>query len=248
MDNETAGAFNYDYSGSAYPYFIANDSSAAALACSCSGNLCVKAHNPSLNSYFYMYVPTTGYMNVTVSNAISASSNKAAEYNIFSYSTNGGISWNKLTKAMDTFNIGGIKFPDTLLALNPTTAARLWYPIHIDFSSDGTVNNNNGFIVRFFFAGVNSTGLTGNNRYDNVAIQGDSGFFPVIWIQPKNESICAGSSTYFVTNVVGGLNNSFQWQVNTGSGFTNVSNTGVYAGCTTDSLILQQCAHRYERI
>jgi gliding motility-associated-like protein len=240
LDNEYVGggAYYYDFSSSHYTYFTSSDSSASATACSCPGNLFIKARNPCLNAYLYMIVPTTGYMNVTLSYAISASSNKAAEYNIFSYSTNGGTTWNKLTAPMDTFNISGVKHPDTLLALNSVTAIRDWYPVHIDFTSDGNVNNNGTFIVRFFFAGSNSTLLTGNNRYDNIAIQGDS-VCPVIWFQPQNASICANSNTYFVTHVLGGLNTvNYQWQVNTGSGFSNVSNGGVYGGATTDSLIL----------
>jgi len=237
LDNDGIGSFFYDFSSNNYPYYVASDSSAAAAACACSGNLYIQARNPTLNSYLYMYVPTTGYINVTLSYAISATNNKAAQYNIFSYSTNGGATWNKLTTAMDTFNIGGIKHPDTLLALNPITTLKLWYPIHIDFTSDINTNNNNGFIIRFFLAGSNATGSTGNSKYDNIAIQGDS-ICPVMWIQPLNSTICDGANTDFVTKVVGGLNDTYQWQVNTGSGFTNVINGGVYNGATTDSLIL----------
>ncbi|HXB12580.1 MAG TPA: hypothetical protein VNZ45_11370, partial [Bacteroidia bacterium] len=237
LDNDGIGSYYYDFSSSHYPYYIASDSSASAAACACSGNLYIQARNPTLNSYLYMYVPTTGYINVTLSYAISATNNKAAQYNIFSYSTNGGSTWNKLTTAMDTFNIGGIKYPDTLLALNPITQLKKWYPVHINFTPDPTTNNNNGFIVRFFLAGSNATGSTGNSKYDNIAIQGDS-ICPVMWMQPQNATICNGENTDFVTKVVGGLNDIYQWQVNTGSGFTNISNGGVYNGATTDSLIL----------
>ncbi len=50
-------------------------------------------------------------------------------------------------------------------------------------------------------------------------------------------SICPGSGVTFTTNnnTVG---NIYQWQVNTGSGYTNVSNAGVYSGVNTSSLSL----------
>ncbi|HTB06506.1 MAG TPA: T9SS type B sorting domain-containing protein [Bacteroidia bacterium] len=237
LDNVTLGAFNYDYSSVHYPYFTASDSSVAALACSCSGNLSVRTRNPSLNSYMYLYVPTTGYMNILLSYAITASNNKGSQYNIFSYSTNGGTTWNNLTQAMDTFNIAGVKRPDTLLALNSVTVNHTWYPVSIDFSSAGSVNNDGNFIIRFYLTGSNAIGTTGFNAYDNFAIRGDS-ICPVIWGQPANSAVCAGSNTDFVTHESGGLNNTFQWQENTGSGFVNIINGGVYSGATSDSLEL----------
>jgi len=236
LDNDISGSFIYDFSSSNYLYYHVSDSAAAAALCGCSGNLCVRTRNPSLNSYMYMYVPTTGYMNINLSFALSATSNKGAQYNIFSYSTNNGVTWNPLTAAMDTFTIGGgIRHPDTLLANNVITAARVWMPVNIDFSSAGAANNNAGFIIRFFSAGSNASLTTGSDRYDNISIRGDS-VCPVIWQEPLNKNVCSGTNTCFVTGIAGGLTNSIQWQVNTGSGFANVTNGGVYNGATTDSL------------
>lgn len=60
---------------------------------------------------------------------------------------------------------------------------------------------------------------------------------PVINTQPVSASICNGANTSFSIVAVGtGL--SYQWQVNTGSGFTNISNGGVYAGATASTLVL----------
>lgn len=53
-----------------------------------------------------------------------------------------------------------------------------------------------------------------------------------------NESvICSGSSTSF-TVPSQGAGYTYQWQVNTGSGFTNVSNGAPYAGATTRTLTI----------
>ncbi|MGG9970666.1 hypothetical protein ACQ33O_02635 [Ferruginibacter sp. SUN002] len=47
---------------------------------------------------------------------------------------------------------------------------------------------------------------------------------------------CTNSSIKFATNNTPG--NTYQWQVNTGSGYTNISNSSLYAGATTDTLKL----------
>jgi hypothetical protein len=158
------GSFIYDYSSSNYSYFHSSDSSYA------EGNGFLKARNSSDSAEFYLYIPTTGYGGISMQFAISQSSTKGAIYNIFSYSTNGGTTWKNLTGAMDTFNIGGVFYPDTLQASNPITSASGWYPVQINFSSDHTVDNNPNFIVRFRLAGPNTTLPNGNDRYDNFAI------------------------------------------------------------------------------
>ena len=57
---------------------------------------------------------------------------------------------------------------------------------------------------------------------------------PVISGQPVNEEVCVGSNASFsvtATNATG-----YQWQVNMGSGFVNVSNNAIYSGATTGTL------------
>ena len=58
---------------------------------------------------------------------------------------------------------------------------------------------------------------------------------PAITGNPGNVTICSGGSTTFAASATGtGI--GYQWQVNTGSGFTNITNGGVYSGATTSSL------------
>jgi len=59
---------------------------------------------------------------------------------------------------------------------------------------------------------------------------------PSITGQPSNASICAGTNTSFTITASNAT--SYQWQVNTGSGFTNVSNGGVYSNATTVTLTI----------
>ena len=163
LDNGSGGAGVYDYSTS-------NDTGGTA-----AGNLYVRARNPSDSCTITLFIPTTGYKNIQMQFALSASSSKGENYGIFSYSTNGGSTWNKLTTAMDTFNIGKVYRPDTLQLQNPVTAASGWYPVQLNFSSDANVNNNAGFAVQIRLAGLNSfTQTSGNARFDNFAFWGTS--------------------------------------------------------------------------
>lgn len=161
LDNGNPGSYIYDYSNS-------NDSA--------GGNNFVRARNPGDSCEFQIFIPTTGYKNIAMDFALSASSPKGENYVIFSYSTNGLAGpWNKLTKAMDTFNIGGVYRPDTLNVINPVTSGSNWYPVQLNFSSDPNVNNNANFVVKMRMAGPNSFTLTsGNARFDNFTFWGTS--------------------------------------------------------------------------
>jgi hypothetical protein len=57
---------------------------------------------------------------------------------------------------------------------------------------------------------------------------------PVITSNPPNRSICVNGNTTFTSSATGAT--AYQWQVNTGSGFTNITNGGVYSNATTSTL------------
>ena len=60
---------------------------------------------------------------------------------------------------------------------------------------------------------------------------------PAISSSPVSQTICAGSNTSFSVSATGtGL--TYQWQVNTGTGFVNISNVGVYNGAATATLTI----------
>ncbi|MGI5971922.1 MAG: IPT/TIG domain-containing protein [Oscillospiraceae bacterium] len=60
---------------------------------------------------------------------------------------------------------------------------------------------------------------------------------PSISTHPGNKYITQGETTYFSVTA-SGSDLTCQWQVNTGSGFTNISDGGVYSGSTTATLTL----------
>ena len=71
-----------------------------------------------------------------------------------------------------------------------------------------------------------------NNEMALVALTNDAGPAPVVF----NASLCIGTDTTLTAAVTNGT--VFQWQVNTGSGFVNISNDGNYSGTNTASLQL----------
>ena len=55
--------------------------------------------------------------------------------------------------------------------------------------------------------------------------------------QPQPVSICNGDNTSF-SIAASGLNLTYQWQENSGSGFAGIANGGIYSGATTPTLTL----------
>jgi hypothetical protein len=61
---------------------------------------------------------------------------------------------------------------------------------------------------------------------------------PTITGQPTNRELCSGSNTTFTVTGTSTQTIIYQWQVNSGSGFVNVTNTGVYSGANTATLTI----------
>jgi hypothetical protein len=59
---------------------------------------------------------------------------------------------------------------------------------------------------------------------------------PSITAQPANKAICTGSNTSF--SITADNATSYQWQVNTGSGFSNISGNSTYSGASSSTLTL----------
>ena len=60
---------------------------------------------------------------------------------------------------------------------------------------------------------------------------------PVVTVPPSNTSVCEGATANFTTTVTG---NSliYKWQEDTGSGFVNINDGGIYSGSSTSTLAL----------
>ena len=60
---------------------------------------------------------------------------------------------------------------------------------------------------------------------------------PAISSNPNSQTVCSGSTVSF-SIAASGTGISYQWQANTGAGFANLSDGGVYSGSTTSTLII----------
>jgi len=61
---------------------------------------------------------------------------------------------------------------------------------------------------------------------------------PKIWTHPKDTAVCDGFSASFTVYATGRKPLTYQWQVNTGSGWVNINNGGIYSGATSKTLQL----------
>lgn len=59
---------------------------------------------------------------------------------------------------------------------------------------------------------------------------------PVITVQPSNATVTAGQQAQFSVTATGSGTLTYQWQEDTGGGFSNISDGGAYSGATTDTL------------
>ena len=82
----------------------------------------------------------------------------------------------------------------------------------------------------------NAAGFTATTTPATLTVD----YAPTVTSSPSSVTIDAGVTTSFTATANDGnpTPTSVQWQVNTGSGFTNLSNTGVYSGVTTDTLTI----------
>ena len=58
--------------------------------------------------------------------------------------------------------------------------------------------------------------------------------------QPQAQNICENTDANFSVTVAGDVVSSYQWQVNEGSGFANITDNATYTGATTASLHIDQ--------
>ncbi|KRB59675.1 hypothetical protein ASD98_00715 [Flavobacterium sp. Root186] len=94
----------------------------------------------------------------------------------------------------------------------------------------GATAGLSGYIYRVVATGACTPNATSNSASLTVNQA------PAITAQPSASTICAGANTTFsatASNATG-----YQWQVDQGAGFANVSNGGVYSGATTNTLTI----------
>jgi len=100
-----------------------------------------------------------------------------------------------------------------------------------DFFGAGIAINQNGTVL----AGAASCVGSGNPTPEGYAKVFKKSLLPYIETQPFDQvNICPNSDISFSVTAI--LTNNYQWQVNEGSGFNDISNGGVYSNATTETL------------
>ena len=155
----------YTVSGSYASYY---DISAAATADFDTVNLQMgattgnyfRARNPNDSMQLLFYIPTTHYQNITINYGTETSSLTSGDSaQIYSYSLDSGITW--LTTGLST--------PSTILnTLTWDTFRRASVTI-----TDPGAYNNPKFVFKIQLVGRNH-GTSGNNRFDNITVSGDT--------------------------------------------------------------------------
>lgn len=113
----------------------------------------LRARNPSDTRSLIIETPTTGYKDITLAFATTRTSNGATQQEVY-YSTDGGNQWHFSGQS------------HTLHTLPE------WELITIDLSNKPLINNNANLQFKIVFTGDNTSGSSGNNRFDNISVSG----------------------------------------------------------------------------
>lgn len=89
----------------------------------------------------------------------------------------------------------------------------------------------NGYRYRLVASGVCSSVTASSNEVSLFVGSGQA-----ITQQPVSRDICAGSGTTFSVTAIN--TTAYRWQASTGSGFSNITDGGVYSGATTATLTI----------
>ena len=118
----------------------------------------LRPRNRSDSMELRFYIPTTHYKNILIKyESQSSSVTSGPLHQVFDYSTDSGTTWKTTGLSVASDSAG--------LAFGPV------FPV--SFTTDTTVNNNPKLVFRIKFVG-NSSGTSGNNRFDNVTVEGDT--------------------------------------------------------------------------
>jgi hypothetical protein len=126
----------------------------------CGQNLYVRTRNPSSEGAFILNIPTTNYKNILITYAAERSGSGPLTH-VYSYSLDGVTFINTGLTGM------GTTLPDS------NSVPTVWGQLQLDFSSITGANNNPKFAFRIQNSQQNAT-LNGNDRYDNITVEGDT--------------------------------------------------------------------------
>lgn len=122
----------------------------------------IRMRNPNDSSELWFYMPTTHYKNIRLTFAtIKSSIGSGDSIQVYDYSIDSGITW------MPSWRISGISE-----VLDSANSVLTYKRVTVNFT-DPAAFDNNKLVFRIRLLGKN-TGTTGNNRFDNISVEGDS--------------------------------------------------------------------------
>lgn len=175
----------------------------------------VRCRNPQDSTYLYFYIPTVNYKNIVLKWCSESSSLTSGDsIQVFSYSVDSGLTWRTsgISEALDSAWLAGM--PTGTFGYRPS-------PITVKFT-DPAANNCSKLVFRIHHVGRN-TGTSGNNRYDNISVQGDSIFTPSPTITTTPTAygpLCnsANSTIYVPFTTFGAVNGPYHVQITNSAG------------------------------
>ncbi len=150
--------------------------------CCGATNYAVRTRNPSDYMQFLWYIPTIKYQNIVIKYETESSSTGSGQHEqVFSYSVDSAL----------TFTTAG-------LPMAFDSAGLTWGKVVLDLSSIPAVNNNSKLVFKMLFTAPN-TGTSGNNRFDNITVEGDTIIKPVFTSNALTTGIINMPYSYTIT-------------------------------------------------
>lgn len=173
-----------------------------------------------------------GNLNQNVFDNGSQSSTGVFDHMSIQYSIDGGPIQNLLS-FYPLANANSALYPDTNFDGNGDPSSAALTTTFTEF----TANIQGTGSTLTLYMNMAMTGVSEEVAIDNLRLfETPACSNPTITMQPANASVCNNGNTTFSINATGAT--AYQWQVNCGSGFSNVTNGGVYSGATTSTLTL----------
>jgi Secretion system C-terminal sorting domain len=179
--SDTSQAYMDTYTPVATDYDTINPRPGYAGCCGAT-NYAVRTRNPSDNMQFVWYIPTKKYQNIVINYGTQSSSTASGQHRqLFSYSTDSAV----------TFTAAG-------LPIAYDSAGLAFGRVRVDLSSIPAANNNGKLVFKILFSTPN-TGTSGNNRFDNITVEGDTIIQPVFTSTALTTGIINRLYSYSVT-------------------------------------------------
>lgn len=147
---------------------------------------------------------------------------------------------------LGTAAIGAFSNPITLSATSllptGTTVTFGTNPVTPGNSSTVTLNNTGTLASGSYIVTISGTATGAATQTRDLTFTVNAGTGPAISAHPQPQTVCAGNDATFSVTSAAGI--SYQWQVNTGSGFTNISGATL-ASYTANGVTAAQNGHQY---